>query len=100
MTQMFSPLRHRHSLLPEVVEEGFSNVAAFLYAVCECDHRVCFSGSSLDLEKYLVRIYILKHALLLVYKSLDFLSILYVFFFFLCICPSSLILCTTDNSNC
>lgn len=31
MAQMFSPLRHRHSLLPEVVKEHFSDVAAFLY---------------------------------------------------------------------
>lgn len=70
-----------HSLMPEVVKEDFSNVAAFLYVVCECGHWVCFTGSSLDLEKYLVGIYILKHALLLVYKNLDFLSILHFFFF-------------------
>lgn len=30
MAQTFSPLMHRHYLLPEVVEERFSDVADFL----------------------------------------------------------------------
>lgn len=88
MAQTFSPFRHRHSLLPEAVREAFSNVAILSYVLLECDHWVCFTGSSLDLEKYLVGIYILKYALLLVYKSLDFLSILNIFislFSFVCV---------------
>lgn len=80
MAQTFSPLRHRHSFLPEVVREHFSNVAAFLYVLLECGHQACFTGSSPDLEKYLVGIYIMRYALLLVWKSLDFLSILNLFF--------------------
>lgn len=105
MAQTFSPFRHRHSLLPEAVREAFSNVAILSYVLLECDHGVCFTRSSLDLEKYLVGIYILKYALLLVYKSLDFLSILNIFislFSFVCVsvCRSSLTLCTSDHSNC
>lgn len=52
MAQTFSPLRHRHSLLPEAVGEHFSSIAAFLYVLLECDRWVCFSSSP-DLEKYL-----------------------------------------------
>lgn len=88
MAQPFSPLRQRHSLLPEVVREHFSNVAAFLYVLFECGHQVCFTRSSLDSEKYLVGIYILKYVLLLVCKSLDLLSILNLFiltFIFVCV---------------
>lgn len=61
MPQTFSPLRHKHSLLPEVVGEHFSSIAAFLYVLLECGRWVCFT-SSLDLEKYLVGIYIVKRA--------------------------------------
>lgn len=75
--------------MPEVVREALSNVAVLSYVLLECDHWVCFTRSSLDLEKYLVGIYILKYAFLLVYKSLDFLSILNIFLYFLlCACLS------------
>lgn len=91
MTQPFSPLKQRHSILPEVVREHFSDVAAFSYVLLEQrGHQVCFTGSLLESEKWGGRFISLKYALLLVCKSLDFLSILNLFilnFISLCVLP-------------
>lgn len=88
MAQTFLPFRHRHSLLPEVVREGFSNVAALLYVLLECDHWVCFTGSSLDLEKIFGRDLYLEVRFASGLQELGLSEYLEYIYFFIFVCVS------------